>query len=159
MICCDLIGPDQKSERNHHYILTIIDVCTRYLEAIQLKSITTEEVAKTMFNVYCRLGIPERIHTDRGGQFTSEMMEEINKMLMMKHTMYSPWHAEGNSIVEMVNETINTRRTRGPRASIDANFTTGRFHEKCLAINIRKSKYFFSPSTGKAPYMSFRVNG
>lgn len=111
MMCCDLIGPVQKSERNHRYILIIIDVCTRYPEAIPLKSISTQEVTEALFNVYCPLWIPERIHTDRGGQFTSEIMEEINNMLMMKHTIYSPWHADGNSMMIRVNGIINTKRT------------------------------------------------
>lgn len=51
-------------------------------------------------------------YTPTMGQFTSDMMEQINKTLMMKHTMSSPWHAEGNSIVERVNGTIKTTLTK-----------------------------------------------
>jgi len=52
------------------------------------------------------MGVPERIHTDRGSQFTSDLMAEVNKMLLIKHTLTSPYHAMGNGCVERLNGTI-----------------------------------------------------
>lgn len=106
-ICVDIVGPiNPMSSRGYRYILTIIDLSTRYPEAIPLKGITTEEVAEALFSVYCRMGTPERIHTDRGSQFTSELMAEVNKMLLIRHTLTSPYHAMGNGCVERLNGTI-----------------------------------------------------
>lgn len=107
MICIDIVGPIQPRTHNgNRYILTVIDMATRYPEAIPMKGISTEEVADKLFEVYCRMGIPKRIHTDRGGQFTSELLKEINRLLMIRHTMSSPYHAQGNSVVERLNGTI-----------------------------------------------------
>ena len=106
-ICVDIIGPiNPMSSRGHRYVLTIIDLSTRYPEAIPLKGISTEEVAEALFGVYCRMGAPQRIHTDRGSQFTSDLMAEVNKMLLIKHTFTSPYHAMGNGCVERLNGTI-----------------------------------------------------
>ena len=106
-ICIDLIGPmNPMSSRGHRYVLTVIDLSTRYPEAIPLKGITTEEVAEALFGLYCRMGVPQRIHTDRGSQFTSDLMAEVNKMLLVKHTLTTPYHAMGNGCVERLNGTI-----------------------------------------------------
>ena len=109
MICVDIVGPIQpRTNAGNRYILTVIDMATRYPEAIPMKGISTEEVVDKMFEIYCRTGIPKRIHTDRGGQFTSELLNEVNRLLMIRHTMSSPYHAQGNSIVERLNGTIKT---------------------------------------------------
>jgi transposase InsO family protein len=106
-ICVDLVGPiNPMSSRGYRYVLTAIDLSTRYPEAIPLKGISTEEVAEALFEFYCRMGVPDRIHTDRGSQFTSELMAGVNKMLLIKHTVTSPYHAMGNGCVERLNGTI-----------------------------------------------------
>src|ERR1043165_1594311 len=106
-ICVDIIGPiNPMSSRGHRYVLTIFDLSTRYPDAIPLKGISTEEVSEALFGIYCRMGSPQRIHTDRGSQFTSELMADVNKLLMIKHTMTSPYHAMGNGCVERLNGTI-----------------------------------------------------
>jgi transposase InsO family protein len=107
MISVDIVGPiEPRSSRGNRYILTIICQSTRFADAIALKGISAEEVADALFEYYCRMGIPERIHTDRGSQFTSELMAQINKILLITHTMSSPYHAEGNSCVERFNGSL-----------------------------------------------------
>jgi len=109
MICIDIVGPIKpRTNAGNKYILTVIDMATRYPEAIPMKTINTEEVVDKLFEIYCRTGMPKRIHTDRGGQFTSELLNEVNRLLMIRHTMSSPYHAQGNSVVERLNGTIKT---------------------------------------------------
>ena len=109
MICVDIAGPiEPRSCRGSKYILTIVDMATRFPEAIPLKGISTEEVADKLFEFYCRMGTPERIHTDRGSQFTSDLMKEVNRLLLVRHTMTTPYHAMGNGLVERLNGTIKS---------------------------------------------------
>jgi transposase InsO family protein len=109
MICVDLVGPiEPRSSRGNRYILTIVDMATRFPEAIPLRGISTEEVADKLFEFYCRMGFPQRIHTDRGSQFTSELMMEVNRLLLIRHTFTSPYHAMGNGVVERMNGTNKT---------------------------------------------------
>src|SRR6218665_2225944 len=106
-ISVDIAGPiEPRSASGYRYILSIVDMATRFPEAIPLKPITAEEVAEELFKFYCRMGIPERIHTDRGSQFTSDLMSKVNRMLPIKHTFSSPYHAMGNGAVERLNGTI-----------------------------------------------------
>ena len=52
-------------------VLTLVDVATRYPEAIPLKSISTEAVAEALVEIFLRLGIRDEILSDRGSQFTA----------------------------------------------------------------------------------------
>jgi len=79
---------------------------TRFPEAIPLKTITAEEIAEELFKFYCRIGISERIHTDHGSQFTSDLMSTVNRILAIKQTFSSPYHAMGNGVVERLNGSI-----------------------------------------------------
>src|SRR6218665_2374394 len=100
-ICVDIARPiEPRSRSGYRYILTILDMATRFPEAIPLKTITAEEVMEELFKFYCRMGIPETIHTDRGSQFTSDLMTRVNRLLAIKHTFTSPYHAMGNGVVE-----------------------------------------------------------
>ena len=91
-----------------NYILTIVDYATRYPEAIALSSITTEHVAEAMIEIFSRLGVPEEIVTDRGSQFTSDMMNEVRRLLSIKHLPTTPYHAMGNGLVEKFNGTLKS---------------------------------------------------
>nr|XP_045587688.1 protein NYNRIN-like [Procambarus clarkii] len=77
MVSVDIIGPiEPRASDGSRYILTMVDHATRYPEAAPLKNIETVTVAEALVGFFSRLGIPEKIHSDRGAQFTSEMMAE-----------------------------------------------------------------------------------
>ena len=64
-VMVDIVGPlAALSEAEHRYILTLVDF--RYPEAVPLKKITTEAVAKALLNIYSRVGIPEEVLTNQG---------------------------------------------------------------------------------------------
>jgi len=109
VICVDIVGPISPPSEGFQYILTTIDMCTRFPEAIPLKVISTSTVAEALLNMFSRVGLPNRIHSDRGSQFTSEMMREVYQLLDIGQSTTTPYHAMGNCIVEIVenfNKTI-----------------------------------------------------
>ena len=84
-IAIDLMGPfSPASKRGHKYILTIVDMATRFPEAIPLRNIDTVSVAEALVDVFCRVGVQHEILSDRGTQFKSDLMSEINKLLSIK---------------------------------------------------------------------------
>ena len=94
------------SSEGHRFILTVIDLCTRFLDAVPLKDIHTSTVAEALIGIFSRVGIPRRIHSDRGSQFTSEMMSEVSRLLSVQQSTTSPYHAMGNGVVENFNKTM-----------------------------------------------------
>ena len=108
-VAVDLIGPIMPaSARGHRYILTMIDYATRYMEAKPLKSITAEVVSETLWEMWTRLGVPREVLTDCGSQFVGNLATEVNKLLSIKGIHTTPWHPQGNGLVERFNGTLKT---------------------------------------------------
>ena len=108
-VAVDLVGPIVPcSERGHRYILTVVDYATRYPEAEVLKGIDTVSVAEAMVSIFCHIGFPEEMLTDRGAQFLSEVMKEVNRLLSVKHLKTTAWHPMCNGLVERFNGTLKT---------------------------------------------------
>ena len=77
VVCIDLIGPLSPPSAGNRWILTIIDMCTRFPECIPLRDISSSSVAEALLGVFSRVGLPDRIHSDQGSQFTSENSKNL----------------------------------------------------------------------------------
>ncbi|KAJ8050432.1 hypothetical protein HOLleu_03637 [Holothuria leucospilota] len=106
-IAMDLVGPiAPHTERGNRYILTIVDYATRYPEAIPLPNIETVRVAEALIEVFSRVGLPAEILSDRGAQFTSGLMHEVNRLLSIRQLLTTPYHPACNGLVERFNATL-----------------------------------------------------
>jgi transposase InsO family protein len=106
-VAVDLVGPvTPASDRGNRFILVMIDYATRYPEAVALKKITAETVAEALWDMWSRLGIPREVLTDRGSQFTSDVMQEVYRLLAIKGKKTTPYHAQCNGLVERFNGTL-----------------------------------------------------
>ena len=106
-VAIDIVGPlSPMSEEKHRFILTIVDVATRFPEAVPMRSIDSVSVAEALFTVFSRLGFPVEILSDNGSQFTSEMFREFLKLLQIKAVHSSPYHAQSNGTIERFHGTI-----------------------------------------------------
>ena len=81
-------------------IILFTDYYTKWVEAFAMPDMKTTTVAgKLITGVICRHGTPERVISDRGAQFTSDMFKEMNEMLGIKQSFtasYSP-QADGQA--------------------------------------------------------------
>ena len=88
----DIVGPiTPRASNGARYILTLIDFSTRYAEAIPMNNIEATTVADALIDIYSRVGIPNEVLSDRGSQFTSGMMEEVNRLLAITQQTWSHW--------------------------------------------------------------------
>ncbi|KAI3382150.1 hypothetical protein SNEBB_003688, partial [Seison nebaliae] len=106
-VAIDLVGPiNPCTHEKHRYLLTCVDYATRYPEAIALKAIDTKTVAEALLEIFCRVGFPKEIFSDRGTQFTSEMLAEVCRMANIKQSFTTPWHPAHNGMNERFNGTL-----------------------------------------------------
>ncbi|KRZ83401.1 Gag-Uncharacterized protein [Trichinella sp. T8] len=83
------------------YLLSAIDRFTRWPEAWPIHDITATTVVRTFLtNWIARFGVPSRVTTDRGRQFSSHTWTTLNKMLGCQHISASSYHPQANGIVE-----------------------------------------------------------
>jgi len=106
-VAVDLVGPmEPRSSNGSKYILTVVDYATRYPEAIALSNIDTVTVADALLEIFSRIGIPKKILSDRGAQFTSDMMKEVYRLLSIRIITTTLYHAMCNGLVERFNGTL-----------------------------------------------------
>ena len=64
-------------------------------------------VAKKLVDeVFCRFGIPEQLHSDKGKQFEGILMKEICKILNISKSRTTSYHPQGDGLVERFNRTL-----------------------------------------------------
>ena len=103
----DVIGPiEPPSSRCHHYILTLIDSCTKWVEAVPLKGLTARETVDALLVMFTRVGVPNIIIADNGTNFVSGLNKELYKQLGIEMRNSTQGHPEGNSPIERFNQTL-----------------------------------------------------
>ena len=108
-VAIDLVGPiDPPTSSGKRFILTVVDYATRYPEAVALKRIDTETVSEALLEIFCRIGLPHEILSDRGTQFTSNLMKEIGRLLSIKQLTTTPYNPACNGLVERFNGTLKS---------------------------------------------------
>ena len=98
-----------KSDTGYEYIMVVVDYFTKWAEAIPLKTLSAEEVAKALVEeVFCRHGVPVFLHSDRGQPFTSALIARICKILGIKKTNTTPYWPRANGAIERFVKTISS---------------------------------------------------
>ncbi|GFW21391.1 protein NYNRIN [Trichonephila clavipes] len=104
----DLIGPvDPVSSQGHKYILCLMDQHSRWPEAIPLKSLTPKSTCEALLEIFSRTGIPEVIVMDNATNFTASLTQEFLKILGACPHFSTPYHPEGNELIERWNQTLS----------------------------------------------------
>jgi transposase InsO family protein len=113
----DLVGPWPPSPSGHTHLLTIIDRSTRWFEAIPLSDTATEPVLDAFVHGWlARFGVPARLTTDRGPQFTSSMWADFCQAAGIQHITTTAYHPQANRMVERLHRQLKDalRARAGP---------------------------------------------
>ncbi|GFY20481.1 hypothetical protein TNCV_211131 [Trichonephila clavipes] len=103
----DLNGPvDPVSSQGHKYILCLMDQHSRWPEAIPLKLLMAKSTCEELLEIFSRTGIPEVIVMDNATNFTASLTQEFLKILGACSRFSTPYHPEGNGLIERWNQTL-----------------------------------------------------
>ena len=96
----DLIGP-MPSSHGFNYCVTMRDRFTRWSEAKPIVEATAQQVAIAFISAWVApFGIPEKITTDLGRQFESNLFSELTRLLGITHLKTTPYHPQANGMIE-----------------------------------------------------------
>ena len=97
----------EPSKGNVENVLIITDHFSRYAQAFPSKSQTALATAKLLWNNFIlHYGFPEKIITDQGQNFKSELIENLCQVAGVKKLHTSPYHPQTNGQCECFNSTL-----------------------------------------------------
>ena len=103
----DVTGPHPKSANGFVYILTIVDHFSKYAFAYPMRNQEAYTVVKLLLdNVICLVGVPDRILTDQGPNFESQLFQELCRALRIHKIRTSPYEATTNDFTERFHLTL-----------------------------------------------------
>ena len=107
VLAIDLFGPLPQTQSGNNVVLVMTDHFTRWCDAIPLPDGKAATVARALDErVFAYFGVPERIHSDQGRQFQSELFQACCELWGCEKTETTPYRPQGNSVVERLNRTL-----------------------------------------------------
>ena len=114
-ISIDLVEASESS-KGYRYVLTVIDLFSRYVTAVALKSKRAKEVSEALFDhVFMRHGRPERIHSDEGKEFVNKALARMYKhwdIVAITTGGYRPWSNPVERYHRFMNASMTTLSER-----------------------------------------------
>ena len=107
-VSIDIVGPLPVDGKSNRYIVTMMDVYSRYLIASPVRNHRASMVSRCLYeSVVAYFGAPRSILSDRGAEFTGMVWESLTQMLGAKIKLTSPYYPQGNSVIERSHRTLS----------------------------------------------------
>ncbi|XP_062413601.1 uncharacterized protein LOC134105111 isoform X1 [Pungitius pungitius] len=92
------------------YLLVCVDALTGWPEAWPTKKEDSKSVIKCLINHYIpRHGFPEKVRSDNGTHFKNHDLQEVERMLGLKHAFGTVYHPQSQGKVERMNQNLKQK--------------------------------------------------
>lgn len=99
ILSMDLIGPFPRSSSGYSYILSILDVFSKFILLFPLRQATASKISEILENqVILLFGAPIKIIMDNGVQFRSNQVRKLLGKYQIKASFISNYHPQGNPV-------------------------------------------------------------
>ena len=88
--------------------LVLVDAYTKWLEVLPMSSTTTAATVEKLRHIFAVHGLPQRIVTDNGPQFTSREFAEFLEGNGVVHVQVAPYHPSSNGLAERAVQTFKS---------------------------------------------------
>jgi transposase InsO family protein len=101
------MGPLPLTKRRFQFIVNVTDYLTKFAEVQALKTFVKDEVARYIYKrIRTHFGIPLKLFSDQGPQFTSGVVKNLVASLDVKHQFTTTYKPSTNGLVERTNNTL-----------------------------------------------------
>jgi transposase InsO family protein len=117
----DILGPFPRAQRGYRYLYIAINKFTKWVEVEPVCTIPARSAVKFIRGLVCHFGVPNRIITDNGSQFTSGLFWEYYASAGIKICFASVAYPRSNGQAERANaEVLKGLKTRSFNAKLEA---------------------------------------
>ena len=89
-------------------VLVMTDVFTKFTKAVATRDQRASTVALCLIQEWFHhYGVPDRIHSDQGRNFESDIIKQVCKLYEIQKTRTTAYHPEGNGQTERFNRTLH----------------------------------------------------
>lgn len=107
IIALDFIGPLPKSRNQNQYILSVVDLFSKWIMLIPFRKIESKSLCKALRDQwFYRNSVPEVLITNNASCFLSHEFRSLFTRFDIRHWLNSKYHSQANP-VERVNRTVN----------------------------------------------------
>lgn len=107
VVSLNIVGPLSVTKRGNKYMLTFIDHFTRSCEAIPIAKQNTEIIPREFVTrIITQFGVPKKLLTDRGANFTFALIKERCKLLKIQKLQRSSYHPQANGVCEKMHKLL-----------------------------------------------------
>ena len=98
----------ERASNGQESLLVVTDVFSKFTQAYP----TSDQTANTVVRVltekwFYTYGVPQRIHSDQGRNFESELLRRLCQLYGVKKSRTTPYHPSGNGQCERFNRTLH----------------------------------------------------
>jgi len=105
-VAVDIVGPFPTAKCGYRFLITCIDLATRWPEAVPVRTATARVIIDRLEDIFNHNGYPKSIISDNGSQFVGRVFAKWLARNGISHTKASPYHPQGNGVVERLHQDI-----------------------------------------------------
>ena len=106
-VACDIVGPLPMSDSGMKWIVVFSEYLTKWVEVFATADIQASMAARLFVaGIVYRHGAVKMLLTDRGANFTSELMRNICLIFQTQKQFTTSYHPQGDGLVEAFNKTL-----------------------------------------------------
>lgn len=108
-VAIDLIEKITESLNGNQFIIVAVDMFTRFVEAKAVPDKSAPTLTQFLVEYCGRYGVPHSVLTDNSTTFCNEFTNQVIKVFGAEHFKATPYHSQGNAVVERVNQTLEEK--------------------------------------------------